>query len=201
MFLSYFPVIGASRLFLSSLVNYRNFGTKRVVQKRKYMLKILHPEEKWTEKANHDGLFDKKDCLPKSLLKSSLIRRLLNSNTIEASDLVSKIAWDSYKSDVRGVRWHPSGSWCVRFIRRNHEHNFFVNCSCYFRVEQHGFFEAKRLAIAYRKRLEQEYSELEETWEKIDRKKYLEKEERKKLKQAQSIEERFIASSTVPEEI
>lgn len=38
-----------------------------------------------------------------------------------------------------GVRWHPSGSWRVQFKRRCYEHNYFVNCSCYFRVGQWGF--------------------------------------------------------------
>lgn len=36
-------------------------------------------------------------------------------------------------------------------------------------VEEHGFEEAKQKAIAYRKRLEAEYDELQAAWREIDR--------------------------------
>ncbi|UVC54225.1 hypothetical protein MACJ_003760 [Theileria orientalis] len=182
--------------FISNLPKFqaRAFGTKRVTQRRRFMLRILRPEEKFTEKTMTNGLFDKNDCLPKSLLKSPVIRKLIYANTAESTEIVSQINWDVYKSDVKGVRWHPSGSWLVQFVKRNYENNFFVNCYAYFSVEKYGFFEAKKLAIAYRKRLEFEYAELEETWEMLEEKKKLERMEREKSKEIRAMEDQYVLS-------
>lgn len=69
------------------------------------MLKLIHPEEKHTTKEFRDGILDNKDALPKSLLSSSLIRKLVYANTIEAEQIAKKVNWDAYKCNVRGVRW------------------------------------------------------------------------------------------------
>uniref|UniRef100_A0A3B0MW23 Coatomer subunit zeta n=1 Tax=Theileria annulata TaxID=5874 RepID=A0A3B0MW23_THEAN len=175
----------------------RNFGTKRVTQRRRFMLRIIRPEEKFTDKTMTNGLFDKNDCLPKSLLKSPVIRKLIYANTAESMKIASTINWDAYKCDVKGVRWHPSGSWLVQFSKRNYENNFFVNCKAYFRVEKHGFFEAKKLAIAYRKRLEFEYSQLEKTWEIMEKKREMEKMEKIKAKEIKELEEQFFLSDNL----
>jgi AP2 domain len=102
--------------------------------------------------------------LPVGLLGNGYLRRLLKANTAKALELVSQVEWSSFQCDVSGVRFHPSGSWRVTFKRSNMHTNFFVNCSCYFRTSQHGFFEAKKLAIAYRRRLEWEWENLETFW-------------------------------------
>lgn len=175
-----------------------SFGTKRVTQKRRYMLKLIHPEEKHTTKEFRDGILDNKDALPKSLLSSSLIRKLVYANTIEAEQIAKKVNWDAYKCNVRGVRWHPSGSWYVQFNRRNYEKNFFVNCHCYFSVEEHGFEEAKQKAIAYRKRLEAEYDELQAAWREIDRKRCEERMSSSDRRYQETIEGDFLlGDSTV----
>ncbi|ORM42130.1 Coatomer subunit zeta-3 [Babesia sp. Xinjiang] len=179
-------------------IQHANFGTKRVTQKRRYMLKLIHPEEKKTIKVMTEGRLQSDDALPKSLLCSSAIRKLVYSNTVEAQKLANKINWDAYKSNVRGVRWHPSGSWYVQFNRRNYEKNFFVNCHCYFSVEKHGFQEAKQKAIAYRKRLEAEYEELQETWNDIDRQRMAKRMARRDYREKAMEEEEFLlADSTV----
>ncbi|KAK1444277.1 AP2 [Babesia gibsoni] len=175
-----------------------NFGTKRVTQKRRYMLKLIHPEEKHTNKEWRDGSFNDKDPLPKSLLCSSVIRKLVYANTVEAEQLAKKVDWDAYKCDVKGVRWHPSGSWYVQFNRRNYEKNFFVNCHCYFSVEEHGFQEAKQKAIAYRKRLETEYEELQAAWQQIDEQRFKEKQNRLSRRYNQMLEEDFLLGDSTP---
>lgn len=107
--------------------------------------------------------------IPLSVLGSGPIRRVITRGTQEAFELAKGIQWDKYKCTVKGVRWHPNGSWRVQFCRRNYEHNFFVNVNCYFRVGQHGFEGAKQLAISYRRRLEREWLELVRTWQMMDR--------------------------------
>lgn len=169
-----------------------NFGTKRVTQKRRYMLKLIHPEEKHTSKEWQDGSFNTKDALPKSLLCNSVIRKLVYSNTVEAEELAKRINWDAYKCDVKGVRWHPSGSWYVQFNRRNYEKNFFVNCHCYFSVEEHGFEEAKKKAISYRKRLEAEYEELQEAWQQMDQKRHEQRANQRNRRFNEILEEDFL---------
>ncbi|GIX62024.1 AP2 domain transcription factor AP2IV-1 [Babesia caballi] len=172
------------------------FGTKRVTQKRRYMLKLIHPEEKHTSKVMQEGLLSSEDALPKSLLCNSVIRKLVYSNTVEAQKLADKVDWEAYKCNVRGVRWHPSGSWYVQFNRRNYEKNFFVNCHCYFRVEEHGFQEAKQKAIAYRKRLEAEYEELQETWQEIDRRRSAERVQKRGHRERALEEEEFLLADS-----
>lgn len=93
---------------------------------------------------------------------------MIRSQSFEALDITRNIDWNKYKSYTVGVRWHPSGSWRVQFNRRSYEHNFFVACSCFFRVHEHGFEKAKQLAVAYRRRLEKEWEELESTWATLD---------------------------------
>ncbi|CEM02754.1 unnamed protein product [Vitrella brassicaformis CCMP3155] len=138
-------------------------AAKKVVQKRRHMMKILHlRQERYEPKP--DGYRP----LPMSLTGSGPVRRLLVANTKESFALTDKIDWERYKCDVRGVRWHPNGAWRVQFARRNHEHNFFVKCDCYFRVGLYGFEGAKKLAIAYRKRLEAEWEEQMDQWGVID---------------------------------
>ncbi|GFE52729.1 AP2 domain transcription factor AP2IV-1 [Babesia ovis] len=172
------------------------FGTKRVTQKRRYMLKLIHPEEKHTDKAVQNGLLTGDNVLPKSLLCDSAIRKLVYSNTLEAQKLAAKVQWDAYKCDVKGVRWHPSGSWYVQFNRRNYEHNFFVNCHCYFSVQKYGFFEAKQMAIAYRKRLEMEYTELQETWNKINRQRWEKRMEQRDYQEKEREEQEFLLADS-----
>ncbi|KAK2195885.1 bifunctional AP complex [Babesia duncani] len=145
------------------------FATKRVTQKRRYMLKVIHPVEIPTRKIWQNGKFVNSDQLPKSLLCNRVIRKLVYANTVQAQELSSEINWEAFQCDVRGVRWHPSGSWMAQFVKRNYEHNFYVNCRCYFRVNKFGFDEAKRLAITYRKRLELEYEQLEQVWMDLDK--------------------------------
>ncbi|CDR96289.1 hypothetical protein, conserved [Babesia bigemina] len=175
-----------------------NFGTKRVTQKRRHMLRLIHPEEKHTNKELRDGWLSNDDALPKSLLCNSAIRKLVYSNTVEAQKLARKVDWDAYKCNVRGVRWHPSGSWYVQFNRRNYEKNFFVNCHCYFRVDEHGFHDAKEKAIAYRKRLEAEYDELQETWHEMDKKRMEERARRHGDRQMALEEEEFLLADSTP---
>merc|ERR1712176_1639392 len=91
------------------------------------------------------------------------------------------VDWERYKCDVRGVRWHADGAWRIQFKRNDHEHNFFVKCSCFFRVHRYGFDRAKELAICYRKRLEAEWDEQERIWARLD----AEREARRLQKRAQ----------------
>ncbi|EDO07624.1 AP2 domain family protein [Babesia bovis T2Bo] len=174
------------------------FGTKRVTQKRRHMLKLIHPEEKYTHKVMQNGKLIADNALPKSLLCNSAIRKLVYANTVEAQNLASKINWDAYKCDVRGVRWHPSGSWLVQFNRRNYEKNFFVNCKCYFSVQKYGFFEAKQMAIAYRKRLEAEYAELHDTWDRIDRERLEQTRQKRDYHEKVKEEEEFLLADSKP---
>eukprot|EP00386_Alphamonas_edax_P013121 GDKI01040642.1.p1 GENE.GDKI01040642.1~~GDKI01040642.1.p1 ORF type:complete len:270 (-),score=41.58 GDKI01040642.1:180-989(-) len=142
----------------------RGFGSTKVYQKRRYNMRILKPmQTKYVPKP--PGY----QPLPLSLMASGAVRRLVKANTQESYEMAQKIDWDRYKCDVRGVRWHPNGSWRVQFHRSNHQHNFFVKVSCYFRVALYGFEGAKQLAIGYRRRLEVEWDELTETWEGIDK--------------------------------
>ncbi len=118
-------------------------------------------------------------AIPVSVLGSGYLRRLVRSNTAEAHRLVSLVDWQAFVSGVpsrnspvtaapvQGVRWHPSGAWRVTFKKSDMYRNFFVNCSCYFRVQQHGFAEARAKAVAYRRRLEFEWSQLSSAWKKI----------------------------------
>ncbi|EER17110.1 conserved hypothetical protein [Perkinsus marinus ATCC 50983] len=107
-------------------------------------------------------------AIPKSVMASGYIRRMFRAGTNESRELIKQIEWTKYLCGVRGVRWHPSGSWRVQFKRRCYEHNYFVNCSCYFRVGQWGFDRAKEMAIGYRRRLEYEWAEVQEAWKVID---------------------------------
>ncbi|PHJ22380.1 ap2 domain transcription factor ap2iv-1 [Cystoisospora suis] len=141
----------------------RNFGTQRVVQKRRHQMRILHPAQ--TPYIPHE---ERRPPIPHSLTASSTVKRLLNNNTIAAKEAAKRINWDAYVCTQRGVRWHPQGAWRVQFSRKNHERNFFVRCECYFRVSNYGFETAKELAIRYRKRLEKEWEELQEQWMKLD---------------------------------
>merc|ERR1712039_525108 len=111
----------------------------------------------------------------------------------EAGNLATQIDWEKYKCDVRGVRWHPVGGWRVQFDRRDYEHNFFVKCSCFFRVNIYGFDRAKELAIGYRKRLEAEWDELQVIWARLDAereaKRLARRAERERLQQAAEFED------------
>ncbi|CAK0828492.1 unnamed protein product [Prorocentrum cordatum] len=87
--------------------------------------------------------------LPLSLLANGHIRRTLKAGTQDANRLVSQVDWERYKCDVTGVRWHAVGAWRVQFDRKDYEHNFFVKCSCYFRVSIYGFDRAKDQVIGH----------------------------------------------------
>ena len=106
--------------------------------------------------------------IPKAVLGSGYIRRLLKSGTNDAQALIPQVAWEKFICDVKGVRWHPCGAWRVQFSRRNREHNFHVGVDCYFYTKLHGFHKAKEMAIGYRKRLELEWEEAEAGWRAID---------------------------------
>ena len=105
--------------------------------------------------------------IPLSVLGSGYLRRLLIARTTRSVNLISKVDWSAFISGYRGVRWHPSGSWRVNFKKSNMHHNFFVNCSCYFKVREHGFQEAKRKAAAYRATLEREWFQASHFWSKL----------------------------------
>lgn len=107
--------------------------------------------------------------IPKAVLGSGYIRRLMKAGTAASRKLIPQVAWEKFICEVKGVRWHPCGAWRVQFSRRKREHNFHVGVDCYFYARIHGFHKAKELAIAYRKRLEQEWEEAEAGWEAIDR--------------------------------
>jgi hypothetical protein len=106
--------------------------------------------------------------VPKSVMGSGYIRRLLNSGTMTSRSLIPQVAWEKYICTTRGVRWHPCGAWRVQFCRRNYEQNYHVGVDCYFYARVHGFHRAKELAIAYRARLEKEWEEAEQGWATID---------------------------------
>ncbi len=116
--------------------------------------------------------------IPISVLGSGYLRRLVRSNTDEAHRLIGRVDWQAFATGVpaaalpapvpvQGVRWHPSGAWRVTFKKSDMHHNFFVNCSCYFRVTQHGFVQARAKAVAYRQTLENEWTQLQHTWNKL----------------------------------
>ena len=106
--------------------------------------------------------------VPKSVMGSGYIRRLLKSGTTTSRSLIPQVAWEKYICTTRGVRWHPCGAWRVQFCRRNYEQNYHVGVDCYFYARVHGFHRAKELAIAYRARLEKEWEEAEQGWATID---------------------------------
>merc|ERR1712187_446505 len=137
----------------------RCFGVKKVRQRRRSRGRIIQPKQ-----THYEPKPDGYKPLPISLLASGPVRRVLTTGTLEANRLAQSVDWDQYKSDVKGVRWHPVGGWRVQFDKRNYEHNFFVKCSCYFRVALYGFHRAKELAIGYRLRLEAEWEEQERIW-------------------------------------
>merc|ERR1712070_983996 len=114
-----------------------------------------------------------------SILGSGHLRRVLTTNTEEAKRLAASVDWKKYKCDVKGVRWHPIGGWRVQFDRRDYEHNFFVKCDCYFRVQIYGFDKAKELAIGYRQRLEAEWEEQLRIWAVLDEKREAQRLKRK----------------------
>lgn len=143
----------------------RCFGTQRVVQKRRHQMRILHPLQ--APYIHCEGR--PRPCpIPHSLTVTGTIKRLLNSNSIAAKEAASRINWEAYISHKKGVRWHPQGAWRVQFSRRNYERNFFVRCECYFKVSDYGFETAKELAVWYRERLEKEWEELQQQWNRLD---------------------------------
>jgi hypothetical protein len=105
--------------------------------------------------------------IPMSVLGSGYIRRLIRAGTQASHELIQKVSWADFSSTVRGVRWHPSGAWRVSFKKEDLYRNFFVDCNCYFKVEQYGFHRAKQLAIGYRRRLEVEWTQLQRAWKTI----------------------------------
>ena len=127
--------------------------------------------------------------IPKSVMGSGYIRRLLKAGTRTAQSLIPQVAWEKYVCNVKGVRWHPCGAWRVQFSRRNLEHNYHVGVDCYFYARIHGFHKAKELAVAYRARVEAEWAEAEEGWKRID-------EERLRQKDFQLEEQRLLAQLT-----
>lgn len=136
--------------------------------------------------------------IPKSVMGSGYIRRLLNAGTAESRSLVPQVAWEKYICTTKGLRWHPCGAWRVQFSRRNREHNYHVGVDCYFYARVHGFHRAKELAIAYRTRLEKEWEEAEAGWAKIDADRQTRKEnaEKEKLLIAQLEEQQRSQSSS-----
>lgn len=141
----------------------RFFGIKRVKQRRRSRGRIIQLKQ-----THYEPKPEGYTPLPLSLMGSGYVRRVLKAGTVDANAMAEQVSWDRYKSDVRGVRWHQAGAWRVQFDRRNYEHNFFVKCSCYFRVQIYGFDRAKELAIAYRRRLEAEWEEQQAIFEKLD---------------------------------
>lgn len=130
---------------------------------------------------------DDYQAIPKAVMGSGYIRRLLKSGTSASQTMIPQVAWEKYICTTKGVRWHPCGAWRVQFSRRNHEHNFHVGVDCYFYARIHGFHKAKELAIGYRQRLETEWAEAEEGWRKID-------EDRAIQREAAQTEKRLLAS-------
>lgn len=102
--------------------------------------------------------------IPVSVLGSGYLRRVLKAGTSTSHELIKQVDWLKFTCGVKGVRWHPSGSWRVTFKKSDVYQNFFVNCSCYFRVSRFGFDQAKTLAVSYRKRLEEEWRDLRSVW-------------------------------------
>jgi hypothetical protein len=114
--------------------------------------------------------------IPKAVMGSGYIRRLLKAGTESANTLIPQVEWEKYICDTKGVRWHPCGAWRVQFSRRNREHNYHVGVDCYFYARIHGFHRSKELAVAYRKRLEKEWEEAEAGWRQIDEERAAKKE-------------------------
>mmetsp|Transcript_17145 Transcript_17145/g.45666 ORF Transcript_17145/g.45666 Transcript_17145/m.45666 type:complete len:225 (+) Transcript_17145:104-778(+) len=141
----------------------RAFGTKRVTQRRRSRGRIIQLKQ-----THYEPTPEGYSPLPLSLLANGHIRRTLKAGTQDANRLVSQVDWERYKCDVTGVRWHAVGAWRVQFDRKDYEHNFFVKCSCYFRVSIYGFDRAKELAIGYRRRLEAEWEEQQRIWARLD---------------------------------
>eukprot|EP00435_Cladocopium_sp_Y103_P057688 s694_g20.t1 len=172
----------------------RAFGTKRVRQRRRSRGRILQLKE-----THYEPKPEGYQPLPLSLLASGPIRRVLSTRSVEAKRLAGSIDWERYKCDVKGVRWHACGGWRVLFNKKDFEHNFFVKCSCYFRVAIYGFDRSKELAIAYRKRLEAEWEEQQQIWAELDRKREEEKAKRRAKRAEQSLEDASTATSESPE--
>ncbi|CAJ1403831.1 unnamed protein product [Effrenium voratum] len=170
----------------------RCFGTKRVRQRRRSRGRIIQLKE-----THYEPKPEGYQPLPLSLLASGPIRRVLATRTVEAKRLVGVIDWERYKCNVKGVRWHAVGGWRVTFDRKDHYHNFFVRCSCYFRVAIYGFERGKELAIAYRKRLEAEWDEQQRIWAELDAKREAERLKRR----ARAESEKAKSSDSAPSEI
>ena len=148
---------------LLSFAGVQSRGVKRVRQKRRTMGKLIQLKQ--------THYFPKPEDytpIPKAVLGSGYIRRLLKAGTVTSTSLIPKVVWEKFVCTTKGVRWHPCGAWRVQFSRRNLEHNYHVGVDCYFYTKLHGFHRAKELAIAYRKRLEMEWEEAEAGWQKID---------------------------------
>mmetsp|Transcript_27662 Transcript_27662/g.69643 ORF Transcript_27662/g.69643 Transcript_27662/m.69643 type:complete len:223 (+) Transcript_27662:98-766(+) len=156
----------------------RSFGIRRVKQRRRSRGRIIQLKQ-----THYEPKPDDYSPLPLSLLGSGPIRRVLKAGTVEAQQLAGAVEWDKYKCDVPGVRWHPVGGWRVQFDRRNYEHNFFVKCSCYFRVQLYGFDRAKELAIAYRRRLEAEWEEQQQIWARLENEREVARIQRREAKE------------------
>ncbi|CAD7938501.1 unnamed protein product [Amoebophrya sp. A25] len=167
---SCFPPAAGGLFFRSQpqhrmVVPFRNVRQRRRTRGRIVQLRQTHYEPKPDTAAK----------LPVSILGTGIVRRLVQSPRAEAEDLLRQIDWDKYKTGVPGVRWHPVGGFRVQFRRTRKDKNFQVYCSIYFRVGLYGFDEAKRRAIAYRKRLEQEWKEQEKIWRIMDTKKEIQR--------------------------
>ncbi|OEH79901.1 AP2 domain transcription factor ap2iv-1 [Cyclospora cayetanensis] len=122
-----------------ALKQQRDFGVKRVVQKRRHQMRIVHPKQEpfLPPPASASGDPPKPpQPLPLSLVNSG------------------------------------------PFDRRNPQKNFFVRADLYFRVGLYGFSGAKHRAVRYRKRLEMEWEELQETWKALDEQHKLQEQQR-----------------------
>lgn len=150
----------------------RCFGVQRVVQKRRHQMRILQPKQdpykyQGTEYSG-DGRGTGPGPLPLSLVNSGPVKKLIYSGSAASIAAARAIDWDQYRSPCVGVRWHPSGAWRVQFDRRCVARNFFVSADLYFRVGLYGFAGAKQRAVQYRRRLEAEWKELQQTWHNLD---------------------------------
>jgi hypothetical protein len=146
-----------------NLFNIQTRGVKRVRQKRRTMGRLIQLKQ--------SHYFPKPDDytpIPKAVLGSGYIRRLLKAGTHTSQQLIPQVMWEKFMCTTKGVRWHPCGAWRVQFSRRNLEHNYHVGVDCYFYTKQHGFHRAQEMAIAYRQRLEKEWAEAEAGWMKMD---------------------------------
>mmetsp|Transcript_50962 Transcript_50962/g.100167 ORF Transcript_50962/g.100167 Transcript_50962/m.100167 type:complete len:231 (-) Transcript_50962:121-813(-) len=141
----------------------RGFAT-RIFQKRRYQMRIVQNLQ--TDYMPKPPGYRP---IPLSVLQSRPLKKLVESKSAEAKELAARVDWEKYKCDVRGVRWHPSGAWHVQFQRDVDEKIFHVRCNALFKVSLYGFEGAKQQAIAYRKRLEAEWEELQERWAEMDR--------------------------------